>query len=89
MEIKFWMNDPELETIEPSKLDFIQKIIFELNKLNEQEKLPYLLALSKKMQKQKISFTAEETSTILKVLEKHVSKEEIDKAKKMLLLMKK
>lgn len=89
METKFWMNDPELEKIEPSKLDFIQKITFELNKLNEQEKLPYLLALSKKMQKQNISLTAEETTTIINVLEKYVSAEEINKAKKMLLLMKK
>ena len=45
---KNWMQDPSLKDIPLVKLDFLQKLVFEMNQLSDKEKLPFLLALAKK-----------------------------------------
>lgn len=79
-----WMRDASLKNIDPSKLDFLQKLVFEINSLNDKEKLPFLLALANRAKKENISFNEEEVATIIQVLKKHSTPEEVQKMDMML-----
>lgn len=79
-----WMRDASLKNIDPSKLDFLQKLVFEINSLSDKEKLPFLLALANRAKKENISFNEEEVSTIIEVLKKHSTPEEVRKMDMML-----
>ncbi|MGN0132817.1 MAG: hypothetical protein ACI4AA_10285 [Lachnospiraceae bacterium] len=79
-----WMHDASLKNIDPSKLDFLQKLVFEINNLNDKEKLPFLLALANRARKENISFSNEEVTTIIEVLKKHSTPEEVRKMDMML-----
>ena len=46
-----WMQDASLKNIDSSKLDFLQKLVFEMNSLSDKEKLPFLLALANRARK--------------------------------------
>ena len=50
-----WMQDASLKNIDSSKLDFLQKLVFEMNGLKDKEKLPFLLALANRARKENIS----------------------------------
>lgn len=79
-----WMDDYDLRDIPKSKLDFLQKLVFEMNKLSQKEKLPFLLALANRMQSEKIQFTSEEVDLIITVLKKHSTTDEVQKMDLML-----
>ena len=49
-----WMRDASLKNIDPSKLDFLQKLVFEMNSLSDKEKLPFLLALANRARKEEV-----------------------------------
>ena len=78
------MQDPSLKNIDPEKLDFLQKLVFELNSLSNKEKLPFLLALANRAQQEHITFTNDETDAIINVLKQHSSPEELKKMDMML-----
>jgi hypothetical protein len=74
-----WMNDPVLKDIEKHKLEFLQSMVFESKSLTPDAMLPFLLAVMKRGQKKKLTFTDEEIELIISVLKKHSSPEELDK----------
>ena len=79
-----WMQDPALKGIDPSKLDFLQKLVFEMNSLKDKEKLPFLLALANRAKKENISFDSRETEQIIKVLKRHSTPDEVKRMDVML-----
>lgn len=79
-----WMKDPRLENIEPGKLEFLQKLVFEMQNLSDKEKLPFLMALASSTRKQNISFDKGEMSTIIEVIKENSSPEELEKVNKLL-----
>lgn len=79
-----WMQDPSLKEIPAYKLDFLQKLVFEMNQLKDKEKLPFLLALANRAQKEKISFSNEEMEAIIQVLKSNSSPDEIKRMDMML-----
>lgn len=81
-----WMQDASLKNIDPSKLDFLQKLVFEMNQLTDKEKLPFLLALANRAKRENISFSAEEMDSIINVLKSYSTPEEV---KRMDLILKK
>lgn len=81
---KDWMKDKRLENIEPKKLDFLQKLVFEMQNLSDKEKLPFLMALATSSRKQNISFDKDEMTSIIEVIKENSSPEELDKVNKLL-----
>ena len=79
-----WMQDASLKNIDSSKLDFLQKLVFEMNSLSDKEKLPFLLALANRARKENISFSNEEMETIIAALKKYSTPEEVRKMDMML-----
>lgn len=79
-----WMQDASLKDIDTSKLDFLQKLVFEMNGLSDKEKLPFLLALANRAKKENISFTNEEMESIIAVLKKHSTPDEVRRMDMML-----
>ena len=79
-----WMQDPSLREIDPSKLDFLQKLVFEMNSLKDKEKLPFLLALANRARKENISFDNREMEQIIAVLKQHSTPDEVKRMDVML-----
>jgi hypothetical protein len=79
-----WMQDSTLKDIPLVKLDFLQKLVFEMNQLTDKEKLPFLLALANRAKKEKITFSQEETEAIIAVLKQNSTPEEIRRMDLML-----
>lgn len=79
-----WMQDPALKGIDPSKLDFLQKLVFEMNSLKDKEKLPFLLALANRARKENISFDNREMEQIIEVLKQHSTPDEVKRMDVML-----
>lgn len=79
-----WMKDTRIEHIEPAKLQFLQKLVFEMQQLSDKEKLPFLMALATSTKKKHISFTEEEVSLIIEVIRDYSSPEELSKVNKLL-----
>jgi len=80
------MSDPLLNDLDHKKLDFMQKLVFELNELSEKERLPFMLALANRAKKENVSFSGEEVDKIITVIKKYSSPEELEKMDKMLKL---
>lgn len=79
-----WMNDPRISHIDEAKLQFLQKLVFEMQKLSDKEKLPFLIALATSTKKKNISFSDAEVSQIIEVIKEYSSEEEIQKMNKIL-----
>ena len=79
-----WMKDHRLKHIDAEKLNFLQKLVFEMQKLSDKEKLPFLMALATSSRKKHISFTSDEVSKIIEVIKEYSSEEDIKKMNKIL-----
>ena len=79
-----WMKDSRIEHIEPVKLQFLQKLVFEMQQLSDKEKLPFLMALATSTKKKNISFSEQEVSQIIEVIKEYSSEEELSKMNKIL-----
>lgn len=84
MERQEWMNDIRLKDIEANKLDFLQKLVFESSNLTEKQKIPFLMALANKAQKDKVKFSREETLEIIEVLKDYSTQDELQKINSIL-----
>lgn len=84
MENQEWMKDQRIAHIEASKLQFLQKLVFEMQKLSDKEKLPFLMALATSTKKKQISFTEEEVSLIIEVIKEYSSEEDLNKMNRIL-----
>ena len=74
-----WMQDPALINIPIQKLQFLQSMMFEGQKHSGKEMLPFFMSLAMKAKSQNITYTQEEIDTIIPVLKKFASDEEIAK----------
>ena len=79
-----WMKDEALKGIDPYKLESLQALVFESSNLGREQMLPFLMAVAKRGQEKKISFSDQEMDAIISVLKKHASPEEIGKMEKVL-----
>lgn len=79
-----WMKDESLKNIDSYKLEFLQALIFESNNLKKEQMLPFLMAVMKRGQEKKISFSENEINAIVAVLRKHATPEEISKIEKVM-----
>lgn len=79
-----WMKDESLKNIDPYKLEFLQALIFESKNLKKEQMLPFLMAVMKRGQEKKISFSDNEVNAIVAVLRKHATPEEISKIEKVM-----
>ena len=84
MEHQEWMNDIRLKNIDNKKLDFLQKLVFESSNLTEKQKIPFLMALANKAQKDKVKFSREETLEIIEVLKNYSTQDELQKINSIL-----
>ncbi len=79
-----WMKDDRIQNIDKSKLQFLQKLVFEMQKLSDKEKLPFLMALASSSRKKNISFSEEEIHMIIDVIKDYSSPEEFSKINRVL-----
>jgi hypothetical protein len=83
-----WMNDPNLEQIDPAKLQMLLSISEQTAGKSKQELLPFLMAAATKSKAKGMSFSPEETDSIIQVLKTGKSKEEIARIDKLCMMMK-
>jgi len=74
-----WMDDPLIKDVDKHKLEFLQSMVFESSNLSQDAMLPFLLAVMKRGQKKKLTFSDEEMNAIITVLKKHSTPEELEK----------
>lgn len=79
-----WMNDQRIAHIDTAKLQFLQKLVFEMQQLSDKEKLPFLMALASSTKKKKISFSDNEVTQIIEVIKDYSSPDELSKMNKIL-----
>lgn len=79
-----WMRDESLKDIEPYKLEFLQALVFESSNLRKEQMLPFLMAVAKRGQEKKVSFSDKEIDAVVAVLRKHASPDEIAKIEKVM-----
>ncbi len=79
-----WMQDESLKDIEPYKLEFLQALVFESSNLRKEQMLPFLMAVAKRGQEKKVSFSDKEIDAVVAVLRKHASPDEIAKIEKVM-----
>lgn len=79
-----WMKDQRIAHIDPEKINFLQKLVFEMQKLSDKEKLPFLMALATSSRKKNISFSEDEVSQIIEVIKEYSNEEDIAKMNKIL-----
>lgn len=84
-----WMNDPALAGIDKAKLEFLQALVFESRTLKKEQMLPFLMAVAKRGQAEHITFTNEEIETIVAVIKRESSPEEVATIDKMMRMRKK
>lgn len=83
-----WRDDPALGQISKAKLDFLQNMLFESKKYSDKELFPFFMSLAVKSRSQNISFTEEEINTIIPVLKKYATPEEIGKMNQVIGMLK-
>ncbi len=81
-----WMKEESLKDIEASKLDFLQALLFESSNLKKEQMLPFLMAVAKRGQEKKVTFSDDEINKIVAVLKKHATPEELAKIEKVMAL---
>ena len=79
-----WMKDESVKNIDPYKLEFLQALMFESSNLKKEQMLPFLMAVMKRGQEKRVSFSDNEIDTIVSVLRKHASPDEIGKIEKIM-----
>ena len=83
-----WMNDPELVNIPVNKLMFLEKMLFESKNHTGKELMPFFMSLAMKAKNENITFTEDEINTIVPVLKKYASEEEIKKMDQVIKMFK-
>ena len=83
-----WMNDPELVNIPINKLMFLEKMLFESKNHTGKELMPFFMSLAMKAKNENITFTEGEINTIVPVLKKYASEEEIKKMDQVIKMFK-
>ena len=83
-----WMNDPELTNIPVNKLMFLESMLFESQKHSGKELMPFFMSLAMKAKKENITFSENEINTMIPVLKKYASDDEIKKMDQVIKMFK-
>ncbi|MBQ9989471.1 MAG: hypothetical protein IJP31_00800 [Lachnospiraceae bacterium] len=84
-----WMQDASLRNIPDFKLEFLQQMFFESKKYSRKELLPFFMSLAAKSRARNITFSQEELDTIIPVLKRYASEDEIQKMNQAITMFKK
>lgn len=84
-----WKNDQRIKKIDIKKLDFIQKLVFEIDGLEPKQRLPFLLALANRAKNEHISFETDEVELIISVLKEYSTPAEVEKMDKIIKMFQK
>ena len=79
-----WINNPEMNTIDPIKLELIKTAARQTQGKSGKALAPVMLALITNANKKGIHFTADEVSLIISVLKEGKPKEEQEQIENML-----
>ena len=78
-EQKNWQDDPSLKGLNSDKLQFLTKMMGEMNGKDTNSMLPFLMGLSSSSEGKSMGFSDSETDLILQVLKQRMSPEEQSK----------
>lgn len=78
-----WMDHPSLKNMDPRKKIILKEIMEEAKGKPMNQSLPILLSAQAKLKAQSLSFTQEETTTIMFLLTQNLSPEEHEKVERM------
>ena len=84
-----WMNDPLVASIDITKLQFLQMLVFESRNLTKEQMIHFLMSVAQKGKASNISFEDDEIETIVAALRKYAAPEEVDKINKLMAMKKK
>ena len=87
MENDFW-NNPGLKNMSPEKLQFLMNFASKEKPTNIKDMMPFLLGTMNAAKINNIQFTDPETELLVTLLKQNMSKEESEKADKIIRLMK-
>lgn len=79
MENMSWLNDPALKNLEPAKKEVFIQIITESKGKPLNQSLPIILKAQATLKAQGLSFTKEETTSIMEILSRNLSPKEVAK----------
>lgn len=79
-----WMKDESLKDIDPYKLEFLQALVFESAALRKEQLLPFLMAVAKRGKEKNVTFSDGEMNSIIAVLKKHATPDELVKINQIL-----
>jgi hypothetical protein len=82
-----WMNHPNLKGIDPLKLQMLSSLTEQGKGKSQKELLPFLMAAANQSKTKGISFSKQETDTIIEVMKAGKSPEEIQKIEQLRSLM--
>lgn len=72
-----WINDERLASVPADKKEFFHQILFELDKLTKEEKLPFIMALLSSGRLNALKLTKEEMELIIQVLKDYTEEKEL------------
>ena len=84
-----WMSDPLVASIDKSKLEFLQSIVFETRGKSQKELIPFLMNIMKKGKTSNISFSDNEMSAITTAIKNNSTPEELAQIDKFMAMYKK
>lgn len=88
MENNLFQNNPLLQDMAPEKLQFLMNFASANKPTDIKEMMPFLLSTMNSAKAKNIQFTDPETELLVTILKQNMSKEEAEKADKILQLMK-
>lgn len=71
-----WINNPNLQKINPQKLLLLNQLLGQANVKSKEELIPFFIAASSKASDMGMTFTEEETDLIIGVLQENMSQED-------------
>lgn len=71
-----WMNNPKLKNVDPRKISILLELAKEAEGKQMDKLIPLLMNANKKLQKQNINFTKDESDIMLDLLTKNLSPKE-------------
>ena len=83
-----WMNNPNLKNIDPAKLQMLMSMSEQTADKKQNELLPFLMAAASQSRSNGMTFSPDETDTIIEVLKMGKAPEEIAKMEKSRTMMK-
>lgn len=84
----FFKNNDALGSLSPEKLEFLMNFANAKKPTDMKEMMPFLLHSINSAQKSNIQFTSNETDLLIQLLKQNMSPEEVEKADKMIQLVK-